>query len=97
MLLSVAERGEDAGITVPAEFAFLLVLAPFGLLAFWIATIVTIAKYREDEFRAVRSSKTTWLVLVCLVAWVAPIFYATVHRRLRRHRAEQAASRAAVE
>jgi hypothetical protein len=59
-------------------------LLALGLIALVIATLKNVASYREDEFRAVGSSKTMWIILVFMLGWISPVFYfATVHRRLQ--------------
>jgi ABC-type polysaccharide/polyol phosphate export permease len=83
MLLAVEEKNQR-GIVLPDYLAFVPMLLALGLIALVIATLKYVASYREDEFRAVGSSKTMWIILVFVLGWITPVFYfATVHRRLQ--------------
>lgn len=88
MLLFIAvEEQNQRGIMLPAYLSFVPMLLVFGLIALVIATLKNISDYREDEFRAVGSSKTMWIILVFVLGWITPILYfATVHRRLQERR-----------
>jgi biotin transporter BioY len=92
MMLLAVEEENQRGFLLPANLAFVPMLLVFGLIALVIATLINIANYREDEFRAVGSSKTMWIILVFILGWITPIFYfATVHRRLQQRRRQHTA------
>jgi hypothetical protein len=58
-----------------------IVLVWLGLVALWIAAIVSVIRFSPDAFRAADRSMGSTVALVILTGWLGAIYYWLVIRR----------------
>lgn len=63
-----------------AFFGFFFVLA-IGANVLWILTLVEVARMPDSQYRAARTDKTTWIILVALTGIIGVIIWWAGKRR----------------
>ena len=58
-----------------------IVLGWLGLVALWVAAIVSVTRFSSAEFRAANRSMGSTIALVILTGWLGTIYYWLVIKR----------------